>query len=248
MLSSYFNPIFLFLATFFMRRFALSDIHGCLQPFKTLITHHIELQKDDQLFLLGDYIDRGPDSKGVIDFIMELQAGGYQVQCLMGNHEQMMLNAYDGTFNIEIWRANGGDTAEESFGATLYQLEDKYLQFFRSLQYYVELDDYLLVHAGFDFRNPDIFADKHAMVWIRNWYHQIKPNVINNRTIVHGHTPMSIPNISKLFKAKMPFIDIDGGCTFGGALCAIDLDTPKIHCLGANNQYFEIIRDNDDNE
>lgn len=74
-----------------MRRFAISDIHGCLRSFRALL-EEINFSKEDTLYLLGDYIDRGPDSKGVIDHIWKLQKEGYTVHCLRGNHEQMLLN------------------------------------------------------------------------------------------------------------------------------------------------------------
>ena len=82
-----------------MRRFAISDIHGCIKTFKTLVDR-IEFSKEDTLYLLGDYIDRGPDSKGVIDHIWKIQEEGYRVHCLRGNHEQMLLEELK---NIKFW-------------------------------------------------------------------------------------------------------------------------------------------------
>ena len=73
-----------------MSKYAISDIHGCIATFKTLLDK-IKFSKEDELYLLGDYIDRGPDSKGVIDHIWYLQKSGYQVHCLRGNHENMLL-------------------------------------------------------------------------------------------------------------------------------------------------------------
>ena len=78
-----------------MRRFAISDIHGCRATFEKMLTEVLQLQKEDTLYLLGDYIDRGPDSRGVIDHIWALQKEGYQVHCLRGNHEQMLLDEVD---------------------------------------------------------------------------------------------------------------------------------------------------------
>jgi len=71
-----------------MRQIAISDIHGCARTFQALLDK-IQLSTNDQLYLLGDYIDRGPDSKGVIDTILGLINAGYRVQTLMGNHEKM---------------------------------------------------------------------------------------------------------------------------------------------------------------
>jgi predicted MPP superfamily phosphohydrolase len=74
------------------RRFAIGDIHGCNLTLQALVKEQLQLTKQDQLFLLGDYVNRGPDSMGVLNFIMGLQAEGYQVFALRGNHEQMLLD------------------------------------------------------------------------------------------------------------------------------------------------------------
>jgi len=78
-----------------MRQFAIADIHGHLKTFKALL-REINFTVFDELFLLGDFIDRGPDSKGVIDYIEELKQTGYTVYCLRGNHEQLCLDAAPG--------------------------------------------------------------------------------------------------------------------------------------------------------
>ena len=70
-----------------MARWAISDIHGCCQTFRYMVETELQITKEDELFLLGDYIDRGKDSKGVFDYIMQLQNDNFKVQCLMGNHE-----------------------------------------------------------------------------------------------------------------------------------------------------------------
>ena len=65
------------------RQIAISDIHGCARTFKKLVLEKVVLDKQDTLFLLGDYINKGPDSKGVLDFIFELKNSGFNVQCLI---------------------------------------------------------------------------------------------------------------------------------------------------------------------
>ena len=74
------------------RRFAVPDIHGCNKTFQALLDR-IQLTTNDQLFLLGDYIDRGPDSVGVLDTILRLKEEGYSVFPLRGNHEQMLIES-----------------------------------------------------------------------------------------------------------------------------------------------------------
>lgn len=77
------------------RMFAIGDIHGCFQPFKHLVETKINLKPTDKLFLIGDYIDRGPDSKEVIDYIIHLQKNGFDIVPLLGNHEALCLEAYE---------------------------------------------------------------------------------------------------------------------------------------------------------
>ncbi len=77
------------------RLFAIGDIHGCFDSLKELVENKIQLQKDDKLILLGDYIDRGDKSKEVVDYIIGLLENGFDVIPLMGNHEAMLLDAFE---------------------------------------------------------------------------------------------------------------------------------------------------------
>lgn len=94
-----------------MRRFAISDIHGCLKTFQALL-ERIAFSKADILYLLCDYIDRGPDSRGLIDYIWKLKEAGYTMPCLRGNHEQMLL---DEVANPNDWFRGEPETLR-SFG------------------------------------------------------------------------------------------------------------------------------------
>lgn len=216
-----------------MKRYAISDIHGCNKTFRHLVEKRINLQKEDHLYLLGDYIDRGPGSKQVFDFIFELQESGYQVHCLRGNHEEMMLNTFHEKVDPFSWMVNGGDATLDSFEAvSFYDIPEQYIQFIENLPYYFVLDDYLLVHAGFEFKKAeklaDLFEDQQAMIWLRYWYNDINPDILGGRTIVHGHTPVSRNEIEKSLQLGIP-LDIDGGCVYHpsprlGYLCAFDMD------------------------
>lgn len=92
------------------RTFVIPDIHGCCRTFRQLLFHRLELQKTDTLYLLGDYIDRGPDSKGVIDTILELQRDGYDVQAIKGNHEEMLIETFESGSDESLmnWMENWG--------------------------------------------------------------------------------------------------------------------------------------------
>ena len=209
-----------------MRRIAISDIHGCLDSFKALL-QKIELTTADALFLLGDYIDKGPYSKEVIDYIWHLQETGYTVHCLLGNHEQMLLEEYHPRESIyKVY-----PEALRSFEVQhVREIPEKYIGWMEELDSYLEIEGYILVHAGLSFKNANPLADAKSMIWIRNWQDSIDKKWLAGRKIVHGHTPLHkekiIKSLTKL--EETPAINIDGGCWFTyegmGNLCALDLD------------------------
>jgi serine/threonine protein phosphatase 1 len=218
-----------------MRAIAISDIHGCLKTFQALVEENVQLTKGDTLYLLGDYIDRGPDSKGVIDYILQLQDFGYNVKCLTGNHEQMLLGALNALTNelkIDLFLHNGGMQTLDSYGLTLVDLlSHPHLEFFENLKYYIELEDYILVHAGFRFEEGGMFYNKSAMIWERSWYHKMDKKQLNGKIIVHGHTPQSVKNI-KAMKHNMvinQYMNIDAGCFRYDKMCALDLTNRELY-------------------
>lgn len=201
-----------------MNKYAISDIHGCLKTFQGLLKK-IKFSKEDELYLLGDYTDRGPDSKGVIDYIWELQSKNYQVFCLRGNHDQMMLDALHSSKWQRNWLLNGGWTTIGSFGANnLSDIPQKYFHFLKDMPYFFEVDEYILVHAGFSFDMPNPFDELHSMLWKRNWYQSINYLWLGNRIIIHGHTPCSKKDVNTMLKnmSRNQYLDIDTGCVFKG--------------------------------
>jgi serine/threonine protein phosphatase 1 len=218
-----------------MRRIAISDVHGCAKTFRELL-RRIEFSKDDQLFLLGDYIDRGPDSRGVVDDILEMQEKGYALTCLRGNHEQMLLNGLADVQHLPLFNHNGGIETMRSFEVEdLRDLPTCYLRFFGNLPFYHEAPGYILVHAGLNFLQPDPLSEGQEMIWIRNWYEQISQEWLNGRKIVHGHTPVGIELIRQmaLNLDKTSVQNIDAGCVYTqapqmGTLCAFDLDSGEL--------------------
>ena len=223
-----------------MRKFAISDIHGCRKSFEALLDK-IAFAQSDELYLLGDYIDRGPDSKGVIDFIWRLQESDYQVYCLKGNHEELMLTAFedDEDYKMNHWLMNGGVPTIQSFVTEdgKPDIPDAYFKFAESLEYYFEVDEFILVHAGLNFKIPNPLTDEVSMLWIRDWYERIDQKWLGDRVIVHGHTPIAKEEIESQFVKlkKMPALDIDAGCVYAGKrpgmgyLCAFDLSDRVLH-------------------
>jgi len=214
------------------RKFVISDIHGCFKSFEKLVNDKIKLTKEDKLYLLGDYIDRGPSSKQVVDMIIDMIEQGYDVVPLLGNHEQLMTNSSLGQRDLSMWLLNGGEITLESFGIkNTKELEEKYVSFFYKLEYYVEEEGCYLVHAGFNFNSPNIFADHEAMIWIRDY--KVEPEKLDNKTLIHGHTPISIDFIEYAVKERSAEINLDNGCVYShvdglGNLCCLDLDTYEL--------------------
>lgn len=212
------------------RIFAIGDLHGCSKTFRKLVLENINLQKEDELYCLGDYVDRGPDSKGVIDFILELKEKGYKVNTLRGNHDQMMMDSGKNEEDFKHWVENGGRLTLDSFKIKSYdELDSKYKTFFYETQFYFEVGKYILVHAGLNYKINDPFKDTHAMMWIRNF--SVDEERLGERKIVHGHTPLPLPIIRS--RAKGNVIDIDGGCVYTqhhgfGKLVALNLTSGEI--------------------
>lgn len=208
------------------RIFAIGDLHGCSRTFEKLLMEKIRLQKDDKLYCIGDYIDRGPDSKGVIDLILKLRSAGYHIYTLRGNHEQMMMDAADDKKALKNWLDNGGKSTLKSFGIkSLNDLPGEYLSFLNETEYYLQEDNYIFAHAGLNFKNINLFEDKEAMLWERGFFPQ-QP-ALEDRLLIHGHTPIPLTFI---LKQKGNCINIDGGCVYRGRpnfgnLVALNLKT-----------------------
>ncbi len=219
-----------------MRRFAISDIHGCRKTFEALLDQ-IALSAGDELYILGDYIDRGPDSKGVVDYIWQLRKEGYTIHCLMGNHEMMLLEAGNDLASRSTWLYNGGYETLESFGTqNPEEIPDEYITFFEELSLYEEVDEYILVHAGLNFKATDPLYDVESLLWIRDWYEDINTDWLEERIIIHGHTPVSRERIEQQHVRLKEFqvLDIDAGCVFDrpqlgvGYLCAFEMNSREL--------------------
>ena len=213
-----------------MPQYAIGDIHGCSKTFNELL-NKIDLIEGDELYLLGDYIDRGPDSKGVIDTIFELREKGFNVICLRGNHEFMLLDALKNREGRDNFIRNGGKQTLQSFDTVRpIDLPKEYIIFFESLPFYHEVGDYILVHAGLNFLESDPLTDTEAMMWIRNWYRWIDYNWLENRIVLHGHTPISLLEMIDQCEniATNQYVNLDGGCYKNRYLCAFDMTEKKL--------------------
>jgi serine/threonine protein phosphatase 1 len=215
------------------RHIAISDVHGCARTFEKLIFDVVALQPSDTLFLLGDYINKGPDSKGVIDIIFQLERDGYEVFSLRGNHEQYLIDAYEDGSKEDDFLSRGGFETLASFHVdSVRDLSTEYLDFLFSLGYYVELEEYLLVHAGFNFSKENLFEDEDAMLNIRVM--QIDNKRIEGKKIIHGHVPTPLRSIKESLNFKKDHISIDAGCVYRhihalNHLVALDIHDRKLY-------------------
>lgn len=213
------------------RIFAIGDIHGCFNAMKELIENQVQLSKNDKLIFLGDYIDRGPDSKKVLDYIMDLQNNDYDIITLRGNHESMLIDAWHNENLVSKWIQNGGSETLLSFGIDkLKYFDSRYMHFLENLNFYYELDKYIFVHAGFNDSIETPFTDKYSMLW--NSKEQYSNPLLKDRTIIHGHAPVPLNIIQKQIANNTGVINIDGGCAYAnaryGKLIAFEVNTRTI--------------------
>lgn len=214
------------------RVIAVGDIHGCYNSFRELVEEKIRLVKTDQLILLGDYIDRGPDSKKVVDYIIDLQKTGFELVVLKGNHEAMLEDAYSNPDKLSLWFFNGGLETMRSFRLSkLKALDPAYLDFFTGLPYYYESGNFLFVHAGFNDNAQNPFDDKVSMLW--HCSNEYQHPLLRSKTIVHGHQAIKSDSFTKSDLHESQVINIDTGCVYTdaigyGKLTAIEINSRAI--------------------
>ncbi|MEM7396716.1 MAG: metallophosphoesterase family protein, partial [Verrucomicrobiota bacterium] len=127
------------------RTIAIGDIHGCNDALQAVLAA-IEPTPDDIIVTLGDYIDRGPDSFGVVETLLQL---GEQCQLipLIGNHEAMLLMAMEDPAQFDFWLQCGGDETVKSYGGEFTDIPPTHIEFYRNLELYAEIEDHFFVHA-----------------------------------------------------------------------------------------------------
>lgn len=219
------------------RKIVIGDIHGCLKTFENLLAR-LDLQFQDELFLLGDYIDRGPDSKGVLDKVQALANEPFKLVALMGNHEQVLMSNYYAEVD-KGWYDMADEEFLNSFNIpNLKEFPKAYIEFCANLPLYYIDDELLLVHAGLNFKSEEPLKDEKSMLWIRNWYDDLNISWLAGRTLVHGHTPLTKSDIELQFSFlnKLRVLNIDCGACFKegiehevGYLCAYDHTNQQLY-------------------
>ncbi len=202
---------------------AIGDIHGCYRSTVALM-EKLEPYRDRQFIFIGDYIDRGPDSKQVVDLMLNLQK---KIDCvfLRGNHEQMLLDAVREN-DMSLWLMNGGRTTLNSYtkGREKLELPEAHRKFYENTRLYYETPEYFFVHAGVspaktiaESLNDDMLEQE--FLWERS--HLDVFETPWEKTVVFGHTPQPRP------LQKKHMIGIDTGCVYNrmgyGKLTAVKL-------------------------
>lgn len=231
--------------------FAIGDIHGCLDLLEGLLSGiQVATARDETpplIIFLGDYVDRGPSSKGVIDRLLEVAQSG-SARFLCGNHEEAMIRFLGDPQGGPTWSSYGGRTTLMSYGVSpptrsgddeawaLAQRElneripASHLKFLWGLEDFVEIGDYFFAHAGV---RPDRALREqapHDLRWIRG------PFLTNDRPlekmIVHGHTPSLEPH------SDQARIGVDTWAYKTGVLTALEL-------RGSQRRFLQAYRDGD---
>jgi serine/threonine protein phosphatase 1 len=205
------------------RTIVVGDIHGCLAALNALV-NAIQLQPDDTLVTVGDYVDRGPQSRGVIERLIELKS-----QCtlvpLLGNHEEMMIEVIEGQTQPYGWLNHGGVETMDSYGFTgdLTCVPQSHRDFLRGLASYFENDSHFVVHANFD-PNIELASQPTDLLrWVKISQQLPRPHVSGKRAIV-GHTH---DREGRVF-IWPHLICLDTYCYGGKWLTALDIDTEQI--------------------
>lgn len=219
--------------------YAVGDIHGRLDLLQAILDLiEVDAQQSGHaerrtLVFLGDYVDRGPDSRGVVEKLIGGLPTGFEAHFLKGNHEAILLNFIENPWTLDNWRLNGGDATMRSYGVDTERLDriaapaelwrqalkevlpEAHLRFYESLQLSVAFGDYLFVHAGVKPGVPLAAQAEADLIWIRGpFLNHAGPF---GKIVVHGHTPGEQPVI------RANRIGIDTGAVFSGRLTALRL-------------------------
>lgn len=209
------------------RIFAVGDIHGCYDKLAAMMKIlPWDRENGDVLLFIGDYIDRGPKSREVVEHLVNVRKKGGELVFLKGNHEKMLLDYYIHQKDQMLYVANGGaetiaSYVEGGIGRKAFVLPEEHLEFFLSLSLYYETEDYIFVHAGLrDGVSLDAQSEE-DLLWIREEF--IYSAFDWNKRIIFGHTALETPFVTP---GK---IGIDTGAVYGNKLTAVELPRMKFY-------------------
>jgi serine/threonine protein phosphatase 1 len=199
--------------------FAIGDIHGSYDRLKTLMDKiPIDFSRDTLVFI-GDYIDRGPHSVEVVDYLMQLKNRVPGVIFLKGNHEDMLDKFINGDDRL-TYLLNGGQQTLDSYltkpvQSDFYPIPPDHMDFFKSLRLFYETEEFIFVHAGLRPRVPLESQKPQDLLWIRDKFVSTKYDF--GKRVIFGHTPLKKPLV------EPNKIGIDTGAVYGNALTCVQL-------------------------
>jgi serine/threonine protein phosphatase 1 len=199
--------------------FAVGDIHGSFDRLQELLQKIPIDFANDTLVFIGDYIDRGPGSVEVVEYLLDLKKKEPGVIFLKGNHENMLEKYLDGTDRF-TYLLNGGQTTLDSYLSKTdrsgsFPIPNDHMEFFKSLRLYYETEAYIFVHAGLRPKVPLASQQTEDLLWIRDKFIYSKYNF--GKPVVFGHTPLEKPLV------EPNKIGIDTGAVYGNALTCVQL-------------------------
>ncbi len=199
--------------------FAIGDIHGCYDRLKKLMDKIPIDFSCDTLVFIGDYIDRGPYSVEVVDYLMQLRNRVPDIVFLKGNHEDMLDKFINGVDRF-TYLLNGGQQTLDSYltkpvQSDFYPIPPDHMEFFKSLRLYYETEEFIFVHAGLRPRVPLESQKTEDLLWIRDKFISSKYDF--GKRVIFGHTPLKKPLV------EPNKIGIDTGAVYGNALTCVQL-------------------------
>ncbi len=201
------------------RLLAVGDIHGCLDQLNALMSQ-VAPTLGDQVIFLGDYVDRGPASSGVIDYLIEFGRALPSTVFLRGNHDQMFADYLDG-HEPTIFLMNGGLKTLSSYQNNgQWPIPSPHRAFLEALLNVYETEDYIFVHAGLRPGIPLAEQDITDLLWIRREF--ITSDYDWGKTVVYGHTPLEAPLLTETR------VGLDTGCVYGRQLTCCDVHTRQL--------------------
>jgi serine/threonine protein phosphatase 1 len=200
------------------RTIAIGDIHGCLAALETLLVA-IQPGPEDTLITLGDYVDRGPDSRGVVEQLMALQGQCHLIP-LLGNHEEMLLMVYDGNADLYVdWLLYGGQATLESYDTRKpEEILPAHVEFLRSCRLFHEMEGHFFVHGSYRPQLPLEAQPREAILWESLKIRPPGAHCSGKKAIV-GHASQKTGEILDLGYLKC----IDTWCYGEGWLTALDI-------------------------
>lgn len=204
-----------------MRQFAIGDIHGCSKALRSLI-EVIDPRPEDELVFLGDYVDRGPDSRDVVDQILTLREH-CRVVALRGNHEIMLLGVACRGLDNGVWLSNGGQATVTSYGGCLSKIPPDHLAFFQDLVPYYESPQSIFVHAGYSHQLA-MHEQQEATTYWNHLPTPVPPPHQSGKRVFVGHTPQASGQILDAGHV----VCLDTYCFGGGYLTAFEVGSDEI--------------------